>query len=275
MRWVGIGYSWPVKIAHKPKRVLSARTKRTRHWRCTCISTYSYKLDLVWWMCFTSGIFSPYTQGSSDAMNTDDDYLQATAAAYDQIAQAFRSIATPSSIPDNLSAYGHSLIAQVGTSGKLIDIGCGVGNNMSWFAKRGTQVVGIDLSMGMLQLAQQETDRPLDRMSMLSLGFADHTFAAAWCCASLLHLPKDIAPSALSEITRVLKPSGLLMLSVQVGDSKAWNGGYVEGVQRFFARYRLPEMTALLQGAGFAVIKHREEVNGDRTWLAMLCQVQK
>ena len=94
-------------------------------------------------------------------MNTDDDYLQATAAAYDQIAPAFRSMATPSSIPDSLSAYGHRLIAQVGTSERLIDIGCGVGNNMSWFAERGAQVVGIDLSIGMLQLAQQETDQPL------------------------------------------------------------------------------------------------------------------
>ena len=75
-------------------------------------------------------------------MNTDDYYLQATAAAYDQIAPAFCSMATPSSVPDSLSAYGHRLIAQVGTSEKLIDIGCGVGNNMSWFAKRGAQVVG-------------------------------------------------------------------------------------------------------------------------------------
>ena len=208
-------------------------------------------------------------------MTPDDRHLQATAAAYDQIAPVFRDMATPSSIPDNLSAYAHHLIAHVGTAGKLIDIGCGVGNNMSWFATHGVQVIGIDLSMGMLKLAQQETDQPLSRMSMLSLGFADHTFAAAWCCASLLHLPKDLAPVALSEIARVVKPSGLLMLSVQVGDGETWNGGYVEGVKRFFARYRLPEMTALLQSAGFDVIEHREDLNGGRTWLAMLCQVQQ
>ena len=78
-------------------------------------------------------------------MNTDDYYLQATAAAYDQIAPAFRSVATPCSVPDSLSAYGHRLIAQVGTLGKLIDIGCGVGNNMSWFAARGAQVVNAQL----------------------------------------------------------------------------------------------------------------------------------
>lgn len=208
----------------------------------------------------------------SDDIHTDD-YLVGNTAAYDQIAPVFRSVATPHSIPDALVAYAERIIQHLGQSERLIDIGCGVGNHMSWFAERGAQTVGIDISMGMLSFARQETDQPLSCMSMPSLGFANHTFGAAWCSASMLHLPKAVAPIALREIARVTKPGGLLMVSVQVGEGEAWNGGYVDGVKRFFARYRAPEITELFQMCGFEILDQHETVDGPRVWLATLCQL--
>ena len=56
-------------------------------------------------------------------------------------------------------------------------------------------------------------------MNMCQLGFRAVCYEGAWSCASLLHVPKQAAPAALREMWRILKPGGMLILSIQEGNT--------------------------------------------------------
>jgi len=70
----------------------------------------------------------------------------------------------------------------------------------------------------MLRPAQRITRGRLAQMNMKALGLPARCVDGIWCCAPLLQLPKAQAPLALAKFRRVLRPGGMLILSVQQGD---------------------------------------------------------
>jgi SAM-dependent methyltransferase len=103
--------------------------------------------------------------------------------------------------------------------GKLVlDAGCGEGYNTRHFARLGAQMVGVDLSSRMIDLARQEEERePLGiryevaSFTNLSL-FPSSTFEAIVSTMALMDSP-DFAGTA-RELFRVLRPGGELCFSV-------------------------------------------------------------
>ena len=197
------------------------------------------------------------------------DVVEGVRSAYDQIAEAYSAV-NGGQMPEALLRLEHNLLGHVGHGARLIDVGCGVGRDMGWFESQGVRVNGVDLSAGVLAHARRLTASPLLLMDMRRLAFRDACFDGGWCCASLLHLPKREAPGALGAIRRVLKGGAMLVLSVQEGDCEAWEGGYVQGVKRFFARYDRAGMEAILAEAGFSVRAFDEE-HSHRDWLSFVC----
>jgi ubiquinone/menaquinone biosynthesis C-methylase UbiE len=190
--------------------------------------------------------------------------------AYDQIVEAYAS-RNHAALADNLIAPAEALVRRVGPGGCILEIGCGTGRDMAWFEAHGLLVTGIDLSWGMLSYARHVTMGDLLQMDMTRLALADARFDGAWCCASLLHLPKEIAPRALQEIYRVLKSGAMLVLSIQGGDGEVWEESYVPGVQRFFARYQPSEISELVSQSGFSIHQITDSQSGSRRWLTLVC----
>jgi ubiquinone/menaquinone biosynthesis C-methylase UbiE len=192
--------------------------------------------------------------------------------AYDKIAPRFAEI--NAAMPGELKEQAGRLIARLPAApARILDLDCGAGRDIAWFEALEQQMFGADLSRGMLNQARLVTRAPLIQMDMRFLGFVPSIFQAVWCCAALLHLPKNQAPAALLEISRVLVPGGFLSLSVQKGageglercmyDRPIEYGGEIE---RFFARYEQSEMAALLEEAGFTILQQGENT-GSRLWL--------
>jgi ubiquinone/menaquinone biosynthesis C-methylase UbiE len=161
-------------------------------------------------------------------------------AAYDRIAAEYRRVNV--AMPLDLAALTQEMVHLAGSPAHILDIGCGHGRDMAWFEAHGMWVTGVDLSVGMLVQARQFVTGELLMMDMRNLAFQSTQFDGAWCCASLLHLPKREVPSALKEIRRILKWRGVLVLTIQEGSGEGWETGYGEGVERFFARYDEQEM---------------------------------
>lgn len=190
--------------------------------------------------------------------------------AYDQIVMEFAK-RNHFHMAANLVALAKRLIAHVGQNGRIVEVGCGTGRDMAWFEAQSLSVTGLDLSTGMLAYARDQVHGGLCAMNMCNLGFRDAYFDGAWCCASLLHLPKDQAPNALREIYRVMKPNGMLVLSIQEGDTEGWEEGYAFGVERYFARYQVAEMKKMLSENGFLVSDIEASPGNNRSWLAFVC----
>lgn len=191
-------------------------------------------------------------------------------AAYDRIVGAYAE-RNDGAIPPALIPYAEELLERVGASARIVDIGCGTGRDMAWFEARGVRVTGIDISIEMLKRARGKVRGDLMAMQMSRLGIRDNAFDAAWCCASLLHLPKPEAKRALGEIRRVLGSGSPMMLSLQEGSGEGWEGGYVADVQRFFARYSVDELRVLLASTGFSVGDIRSFPGDGHDWLVSVC----
>jgi SAM-dependent methyltransferase len=187
-------------------------------------------------------------------------------AAYDRIAPAYveRNGGPP---PPDLVASADRFAASVPPGAWVLDLGCGPGIHTAWLRERGLRAVGGDLSTAMLDQARRFAGAPLVQLEMRSLPFPSGCFDGIWWMASLLHLPKAQAPTALAEAHRVLVPGGLLALDVQEGDGESWQDNYDTGLPRFFARYGSDEMAGMLEAAGFALSTRERNPAGSRTWL--------
>lgn len=176
-------------------------------------------------------------------------------AAYDEIAPDF-AVRHETMRPE-WARFGQRVLDLAGGGpARVLDVGCGPGRDVRWFAEQGTEVVGIDPSLGMLREARRRGCRRLVHGDARALPFQAGSFDAAWCMASLLHLPKANLPVALAETRRVLRPGGVLVVTLKAGKGEAWEVvPYRPEVERFFARYGLAEAASLVAGANFAVVE--------------------
>jgi len=101
-----------------------------------------------------------------------------------------------------------------GLSGRILDAGVGTGRNFPFYPL-GSEVVGIDLSPGML--ARAERRRPLatasvvlHQMDVTRLDFPDRSFDAAVATFLFCTLPDDLQVAGMRELGRVVKPGGLI-----------------------------------------------------------------
>jgi ubiquinone/menaquinone biosynthesis C-methylase UbiE len=184
---------------------------------------------------------------------------------YDQIAPLFAE--RNAAISGDLEAQALRLLERLPPGARILDLGCGPGRDLAWLEAHDRCVFGADLSRGMLRQARQVTRAPLCQMDMRSLGFPPAAFQGVWCCAALLHLPKNLLPGALAEIARVLVPGGFLSLTVQMGDGEGIEPvPYQNSLERFFARYQPSEMEFFLEQGGFTILQHGESIYA-RHWL--------
>ena len=132
-----------------------------------------------------------------------------------------------------------AFLAQLQQEGKtkLLEIGAGPGDDGRFFQDNDLTVTCTDLSPEMVRLCQE---KGLDAhvMDFLSLDFPDAHFDAVYALNCLLHVPKADLPRVLQAVRRVIKPGGLLFMTVYGGieQEAAWPDDDHEP-QRFFAMY--------------------------------------
>jgi ubiquinone/menaquinone biosynthesis C-methylase UbiE len=198
---------------------------------------------------------------------------EATRASYDQIAARYAKV--NAAMPPELADAAARFLELIGREALVLDLGCGAGRDVAWLAARGAQVVGCDISQGMLAQARAVACSPLQQMDMRRLGYPSDRFKGIWCCASLLHLPKNEALLALSEVRRVLVPGGVLFLSVQEGTGEGWERCSYAPVERWFARCSQHDMVDLMTQSGLSVIETWATEGRLHPWLQFLARATK
>lgn len=118
-------------------------------------------------------------------------------------------------------------------NGKLLEIGCSMGNDTIQFARRGLQVTGIDITDAAIDLIKKRF--ALYGMSgdfrvadAEHLPFDDNTFDVVYSFGVLHHTP-DTA-GAIEEARRVLKPGGKAYIMLYNTRSLNWLAHRVTGI---------------------------------------------
>jgi len=100
---------------------------------------------------------------------------------------------------------------------KILDVGCGNGKAAVFFAKRGGQVEGIDISKNSVSFAKLLVAKhKVSNLVKIKVGdihrldFADNCFDVVFARAVLHHSQLEVA---VKEIYRVLKPGGIALFS--------------------------------------------------------------
>jgi ubiquinone/menaquinone biosynthesis C-methylase UbiE len=97
---------------------------------------------------------------------------------------------------------------------RLLDVGCGTGTNLKLYHDAGCQVSGIDLSAAMLAVA---VDKLGDQAGFLlgdaaRMPYADGVFDLVTAMLTLHEMPAAVRPAAISEMVRVTKAGGWVLL---------------------------------------------------------------
>jgi ubiquinone/menaquinone biosynthesis C-methylase UbiE len=115
---------------------------------------------------------------------------------------------------------------------RILDLACGPGTlsyPLAQVVAPGGEVIGVDLALGMIELARREAPPGLpmrfELMDIEDLRFPEHSFDAAVCGHGFQFVP-DLR-RALAEARRVLEPDARLAASVpvdpaQVSEAQAW-----------------------------------------------------
>ncbi|MBI4453895.1 methyltransferase domain-containing protein [Candidatus Woesearchaeota archaeon] len=99
--------------------------------------------------------------------------------------------------------------------GKILEVGIGTGKNIEYYNKE-AEVVGIDFSENMLQIAKEKLFKSgkrnitLKQMDAENLEFKDNSFDYVVTTCVFCSVPNPI--KGLKEIRRVLKPTGKLIM---------------------------------------------------------------
>lgn len=126
---------------------------------------------------------------------------------------------------------------------RVIDLGCGDGRDSRYMKEKGVDVVGIDLSQGMVNLARKKDPKiAFLQMDIRDTVFPDNTFHGAWASASLNNLPKSELSKVEKEVYRILEPGGIFAFSFKEGEGEGFEESVVEGHERYCSYYLLEEI---------------------------------
>jgi SAM-dependent methyltransferase len=146
--------------------------------------------------------------------------------------------------------------------GVIADVGCGPGHITRFLAARHAEVMGIDLSPGMIAVARQRApDLAYAVGSMLRLPVADAAWSAAIALYSIIHFTAAERAIACQEFARALRPGGWLLVAFHI-DSPEFAAGQTNHITTWFGErveldgfFLEPDhVTTDLEAAGFTVM---------------------
>ncbi len=165
-------------------------------------------------------------------------------------------------------------LADIAAGSDVIDVACGRGAVLLAAAPMAGSLTGVDVSPGMIELAEADLRAAglvgvdLQVMDAEQMAFADASFDVLTAAFALFFLPDP--EHAVAEFRRLLRPGGTVAVSTwaETDPRWAWEGDLIaaagtplrRAVHRPFSRAEA--VVDLLAGAGFADVRvYREETD--------------
>lgn len=134
----------------------------------------------------------------------------------------------------------------------VLDAGCGTGRLSGYLAQRGCRVTGIDISPGMIGVAQRTHGGSFEVGDLADPPGSDWAGIVAWY--SLIHTATADLAAIFSGFHRVLRPDGPLLLGFQCGSgTRSIAHAYGHDVDMTAELHEPDAVSAMLTSEGFSV----------------------
>lgn len=175
----------------------------------------------------------------------------------DRISAMFDGIASDYDRLNHILSFGTDIIwrkkmlrrACVAEGMKVLDIACGTGDMSFALASSGADVTGIDISAGMLEVAEAKKKKRragnvvFMNASAESIPFEDESFDVVTISFGIRNFDRRM--HCLSEIFRVIRPGGkLLILEFAIPRNRVWRAIY-----GFYFRKLTPVVGEIVSGS--------------------------
>ena len=107
---------------------------------------------------------------------------------------------------------------------RVLDFVCGAGRDSKYFVKAGLDVVAIDGSAELCQIAESYVGIPVQQMLFQELDDRNR-YDGIWACSSILHLPKEELRSVLMKMLNALTDNGIIYTSFKYGEFEGERNG--------------------------------------------------
>lgn len=122
----------------------------------------------------------------------------------------------------------HDFLARLAPGARILELGCGGGQDAAAMIAAGFDVTPTDGSPGLALEAQKRLGRPVRVMKFEELDEAG-AYDGVWANACLLHVPEAGLPDILARIHRALKRGGRFYAGFKAGD-----GGDRDSLGRYY-----------------------------------------
>jgi len=161
-------------------------------------------------------------------------------------------------------------LAQIGPAMRVLDVATGTGEQALSFARRAAEVVGVDLSDAMLDIARRKNQLPninFQQADAVALPFPDESFDVACISFALHEMPRSIRQRALREMTRVVRPGGRIVVVDWGLPKRKFSNWLVSHVVRLFegktyVDFVHSDVEAFLASAGIELERHEVHLHG-------------
>jgi SAM-dependent methyltransferase len=188
-----------------------------------------------------------------------------TLAHYDRLAKTFWESTRDHDVTQNYAALLDAI--EGGPPYSILDLGCGPGRDLRYFRLLGHKAVGLDGSKEFVDMARSYSGCEVLHQDFLAMTLPERHFDGVFANASLFHVPSEELPRVLLELSRTLKPRGVLFCSNPRGKNE-------EGFRddRYSCFFDLDTWRNYVSAAGFVEVQHYYRPLGlarhQQPWLA-------
>lgn len=159
----------------------------------------------------------------------------------------------------------------------VLDAGCGAGVKAKYLSNKGLNVLGIDFSEKLVEIARREN--PTVEFKVMDMKDAKNLkdrFDGVFMQASLLHIPKREAPQILAGLASRLKRPGYFYVAVkgiipgQAEESILKEDDYGYPYERFFSYYSMDELEGYFRDLELKVVYENQKRVGHTDWLQII-----
>jgi ubiquinone/menaquinone biosynthesis C-methylase UbiE len=169
--------------------------------------------------------------------------------AWDEVAETYAARRDPDGSD---AALIDDLLVELPDSPVVLDVGCGDGART--LANLPAGALGLDFSRRGLELAAETVPGAhLVQGDMTALPVADDSVDGITAYHAVFHVPRERHPEAYREFARVLRPGGVVLMTLPSGDFETVRRGWMGGSMFFSAPGRAATLDQL-EAAGFDAV---------------------